>query len=133
MIRLHDWPERLHEYIEQERNQLFEWGARDCVTFACGGILAISGADHLSELKSKWTTEASAGKVLKRLGGLQVAVTKILGEPRSHLLAVRGDVLLIRNQGVEGLGLSIGRTWVSRGPDGLLFGLMSDALMSWAI
>lgn len=93
--RMSDWPMILAALIEAERRP-FAWGRHDCCTFAADCVLAITGRDPLADLRGQWRTRTQALALLKRLGGLQQAVTDRLGPPLPNaLLAQRGDIVLI--------------------------------------
>lgn len=63
----------------------------DCVRDALG---AAKAQGRPVTLGHRWTTERGARRVLKRLGGLEAAVDRVLPEiPRAH--AVRGDIGLV--------------------------------------
>jgi len=69
----------------------FAWGRNrnDCVSYAFGAVEAQTRADRLGRLN--WAGEASAAAQIKRLGGLEAAVDRLLA-PIPPALACRGDV-----------------------------------------
>ncbi|MGL4489217.1 MAG: DUF6950 family protein, partial [Rhizobiaceae bacterium] len=43
---IHNWPEKLAEFINSNRGRAFEWGAFDCCMFAADAAKIISGKDY---------------------------------------------------------------------------------------
>lgn len=46
MIKLSDWEKRLSNFVSQNLNQPFEWGKRDCTTFAIDCIESMTGKQY---------------------------------------------------------------------------------------
>ena len=92
-MRNEDWPERLHEYIESRRDMPFAWGTNDCVTFAAGAILAMTGRDLIGV--PRWDSAATAMRILQEMGGMESVADKLferVTKPgRGHLGLVSGD------------------------------------------
>jgi hypothetical protein len=100
VIRYEDWHARLGEHIKAALKRPFSWGAHDCCTFACDGILAMTGVDPMADLRGKYGTAIGAARALKAFagGGLDEAAQAITGrlymEEIGPLLAQRGDCVL---------------------------------------
>lgn len=93
MTRFPDWPERLNAWVDANRARTFAWGEWDCVLAAADCAHALTGADPLEGLR--WNGLRGALRCLEVEGGLEAAVTRVLGAPIGPALAQRGDVLLI--------------------------------------
>lgn len=126
-----DWPQRLARFVEQRRNVPFAWGQQDCCTFAADAVMALTGSDPMSDLRHI-NTAAAATKLLKR-HPLPDLVAERLGPITSALLAQRGDVVLIEQEGRHLLGICLGNQWAAPGEHGLVFGPMDTAHGAWPI
>ena len=127
MQRLYDWLPRLNSYVEAHRNTSFEWGTHDCCTFAAGVIWALTmvGVD-VPRVRDKY----HAARELNARGGIESAMDAT-GFPRwgSPLSARRGDIVLVN----RALGVCLGHVWAAPGRDGLVFGAMDVAAVSWRV
>jgi hypothetical protein len=115
----------------------FHWRDNNCVTFAAGFVRALTGRDHLETVRSEASPAdlRQAVRNVNQKGGLRAAVTQVLGEPRSALLAAYGDVVLI--SGTEGVGDSIavcvGSSVLAPGETGVVRLPLDRANLSWKI
>jgi len=66
-MRVSHWEIRLAEYIEAKRSEPFAWGKNDCMTFAAGAVLVLTGADVLAPLRGRYATAIGAARWAKRL------------------------------------------------------------------
>lgn len=83
--------EALIDFINSRQDVPYEWGrkANDCVSFVLDAVKAQNGRGRASELK--WSSEISAIRLIKRLGGLEAAFDKYFQRiPPSK--AMRGDI-----------------------------------------
>lgn len=125
ITRLPDWPERLAAYLQASAGQRFAWGSHDCVRFAAGAVLAVTGRDLLP---AQWHDRRSAARLLRTLGGLPAAVGAVLPALAGPQLAQRGDVLLVAAPVAGGraqrrwLAVADGARWWAPGPGGLACG-----------
>lgn len=128
MIRYEDWHARLGAHIKAALQRPFSWGEFDCCTFACDGILAMTGVDPMADLRGRYSTAIGAARALKAFagGGLDETAQAITG--RLHmgevgpLLAGRGDCLLADIAGEGGAsGPALGLVSLS-GRSGLFAG-----------
>jgi hypothetical protein len=135
MHRLQGWPELLADWVERNRARPFVWGEWDCVLAAADCVQTITGEDTLAGLR--WDGVRGALRQLEVEGGLEAAVTRVLGEPVAPAFAQRGDVLLIgtvpavmpdlsaqdaaRPEFRHALAICLGETCVSPGRGGLVF------------
>lgn len=61
-MRLPDWENKLNDYITASRDRKFRYGRFDCVIFSMGAVKAVTGVDHLADLK--WANKAEAQAIL---------------------------------------------------------------------
>ena len=116
----------LAAYIAAREAAPFAWGSNDCVTFAAGAVLALTGRDPLADLPP-WNSERAALIGLKRRGGLIAAVSSVLAEIAvAH--AHRGDIGAVMGPDGPFLMVIEGMTLVGPGIDGL-FRHRRDALI----
>lgn len=115
MARDHD---ALIRFIAERERTPYRAGRRhnDCAAYAGGAVSAQTGRNPLRGLR--WSTEAGAARVLKRLGGMNAAVSARL-TPVAPASAARGDVAGVADEAF-GLRLMIveGNTLVGPGARG---------------
>lgn len=59
----------LIEYIERSALTPWEWGKMDCVMFAAGWVLGVTGIDIAAPIRGKYATTSQARRLIKRNGG----------------------------------------------------------------
>lgn len=95
--RFTDWPKRLAVFLASRRYAPFEWGANDCCTFSCDGIIAITGTDVAKEFRG-YSTEAGAVELIAQHGSIEALVRSVTSAhemPTVPILkARRGDMVL---------------------------------------
>jgi len=79
----------LTAWLDTMRSQPFDWNGNCCTAFALGAMKAQFGSHP--DPKAKWSTQTGAARVIKRLGGMEKAVSGIL-EPTPIGQAMRGDI-----------------------------------------
>ena len=81
----------------------FDYGTTDCCQF-CDFVVHQLTGDH----KIPWTYsgEDEANKIMGEHGGLEGAVTSVLGEPINNPQA--GNVVMWEVKGLQGLGIYLG-------------------------
>lgn len=126
-MRKQNWPQALNDYIESRRKAVFCWGAHDCILFAAGAIEVMTGANPAPKIT--WKDAKGAARVLKRYGGIEAALTGVLGEPIPIAMAGRGDVVL--RDGAAGICLGTHGAWI--GENGLAFEPISGTTMAWKV
>jgi hypothetical protein len=130
IVRLPDWPERLHDLIENRREAVFCWGQRDCCMFAADVMLAMTGVDFAAALRGRYSTAKGAARLLKRHGGVEGVANRHLRQiPK--LSAGRGDIVSIDTPDGPALAVCLGRQIAAQGQQGLLFMDMNAALSAW--
>lgn len=134
MIRRQDWPARLHACIEQRRCMPFAWGVQDCCQFARRAFEAVTGADPAAAwgLRS-YRSERTAAALLRRLGGIEALPAKAGCSEVPVLLASRGDVALVPNEGRPALGVVLGAKVAFPGAGGLHFVATAQSFKTWRV
>jgi hypothetical protein len=134
-MKRHRWVERLWETIEAHRLLPFRWAGRadahDCCSFVAACLDAMTEGSYLDELLSNYSDEASALAYIERCGGLEATLTSHLGEPKPLGFMGRGDVALVVRADREFVGICIGDTIVSAGPEGLVTNSREFAVRAW--
>lgn len=136
LTRLPDWPERLAAYLAEHRPHRFAWGAHDCVSFAAGAVVAITGGQVLP---ARWANCAEAARQLRQAGGLAAAVDQVLPRLAAPALAQRGDIVLAQQPVASGrarrqwLAVADGARWWAPSREGLFCGPMAAALIAWRV
>jgi hypothetical protein len=107
-------PHALIAFLEARADWTFGYGpeprTHDCARFFSAGVAAVTGVAPLDRFAGRWTTELGAARVLRRAGGLDAAVSRIMTEI-PITLAQRGDggltsgdaLVLIEGETVVGL------------------------------
>lgn len=111
MIRFHDWPTRLAKYFEDCHETPFEYGAFDCVLFACGALKAMTGIHPLKQYIGKYQTPVGAARQMKSYAGGGVA--EVVGKASRAIglksvepaLAKRGDMAVVPFEGGHAWGV----------------------------
>lgn len=105
-------------FIAERASMPFAWGseANDCISYAAGAIKAQTGKNPLRKApRLRWKTEAGAGRVIGRHGGIEAAIDARM-TPVRPTMAKRGDLALVR--GVRCVMVVEGDTLVGPGPNG---------------
>jgi len=129
------WQLLLTEYMVAQARK-FKWGEFDCALWVADAVKIMTDVDFASEFRGKYKTENGA---IRRLGkkGLSGVVTAKLGSPISITYAQRGDVVLLKHNGMgefpEALGMCFGAVSVFVGPDGLLEVATGDCDLAWRV
>lgn len=131
MMKRADWPERLAEFIAARRDTPFAWGANDCALFAFDAVAAMTGVDLIPAHRGAWHDARSAAAHEAAIGGLPSAVSALLPQI-PPAFSGRGDVVLLRHDGRDSLGIHLGDRCAFTGHDGLLFLPPSAILAAWS-
>lgn len=120
-------------YLDGRFGEPFEWGARanDCVSFAAGGVHALTGRDLIAELGVTWSTRLGAQRVLRRVGGVAAAADLALVRIAPSA-AHRGDIGFVSLGGRESLVIFEGETLAGPGPSGLVRLPRARAAIAWS-
>lgn len=108
-------------YLRERRSHPFAWGRRanDCVSYAAGAVLALTGRDALAGLPD-WRSRRGAIRALAGVGGIEPALDGLF--PRVAISrAQRGDVALIATEvaGDDAMLLAIVEGEILSGPGGV--------------
>jgi len=135
MARFVDWPVRLERAIREAEGRPFAWGTHDCMLWVAGVVEALTGVDHMRDLRGTYDSERGAARTLIEAGypDLGAAVGSRLRAHDVPTLAQRGDVVLVEFSrsalGVVGLD---GRC-VLVSPGGLVRWPLRAATRAWAV
>lgn len=136
--RLSNWPLRLHNFLRAEMDIPFQWGQRDCCTFAAAAIESITGIDPAAELRGTYASALSALRVLTDAGGVaglaarQCAANGFPELPNVEL-AQRGDLMLCEFPDGDTLGICIGSTVAFKSAYTLTFYPVGRCRRAWKI
>lgn len=129
-----DWPTRLDAAIEAARWRAFDWREHNCATFAADCVRAMTGAtlhDHFAGLHRD---KRRAARAFADGDGLEAYVAALLGGPGlPPTLAKRGDVLLMRCEGMALVAICLGTKAACLGPKGIEFVGMEHARCAWPV
>jgi hypothetical protein len=129
-MRLDGWESKLNDVISQ--SGVFEWGTNDCCMFAVRVVEAITGVDHGKPYRGYKTAKGAASRLLKH-GGVEGIATKELGEPKSPLLAKRGDIVSFESKDEIALGVCIGDKILAVSKKGVVSFSMREAIKAWSV
>jgi hypothetical protein len=111
MIRLPDWEERLHAFLEVTEGAVFDYDHHldpthlDCCMFSAGAVIAQTGVDLVSEFRGRYRTAAGSLRALRRYGAGTLEATLDAKLPTRPLaFARRGDLAMVNGM----VGVSIG-------------------------
>ncbi len=116
----------LPEYITAHLDKPFEYGRLDCVLFVALWIRNKTGIDHLADIPA-WSSERQALRIIKDLGGLEVAMDARFQRIHPNF-AKDGDIAL-RN---GGLAIFTGPHIVGPGIEKLEFVDRMEAECAWS-
>jgi hypothetical protein len=133
-MRVDNWPTILFNEIERAQIMPFIWGSHDCALFACRVVEAMTGVDHGASFRGRYDSERGAAVLIKDAGGLRQIATDAMGAEIPPLMARRGDVVLILQDGErETLGVCIGAECAVPGIDGLMTLPITAAIAAWRV
>lgn len=118
-MRLHDWQSRLDVCMRDHMAEPFAWGRNDCVTFAAACVKAVTGADHIEQLRGGWFDERAAARLVRSGGGLVALAAGCLGEEIAPAMAQPGDVGITVQNGRDALCVCAGLHWHGPAAEGL--------------
>lgn len=110
-MRLDNWPALMFAEINRH-DKPFAWGINDCCIFAADVVLAVSGVDHMTDFRGRYSDRTGAQQALRQFGcaSLRIYMTRILGPLQSVSSSHRGDVVYQSRGGLMGarLGICVG-------------------------
>ena len=130
-MRKENWPRLLEDYIVQKKDLPFEWGTNDCWQFSIKAVKEISDKDLTSLFE--YETPRRAAELMSEHGGMIAAADKYFGESKSILLAQRGDVVCLLNEGRELLGICVGELSAFVAESGIIMQPTLNCEKAWSI
>lgn len=113
-MRLPQWEFKLVRWCEQIQRQPFEWGKNDCALMAASCAEAITGTHPEPDLIGSYYSPFGAYRVLHERDGLSGICDRHY--ERIHPdFAQRGDILLLKFERKESLGICLGSTVLAMG------------------
>jgi len=116
-----DIPAELTRFIEERRNQPFEWGANDCCLFAADWVARATGRDPAARYRGTYSSGIGAQRIIDKAGGVLELARELGLEQTQIVLARRGDVIARDVGNGIGLGICLGNGAAFVGRDGLEF------------
>ena len=106
-VRFQNWPERLNDFLSEDH--IFNWATCNCVLFSSDAVFSITGVDYAKKYRALKTKKGILSKFQKEFkGDITLAATLNLGEPISVRMATRGDVVSIKLEAGQALGICNG-------------------------
>ena len=108
LTRFPNWDLKgLGPYLYAHASDPFVWGRQDCCLFAANAIQSFTGVDLADAFRDRYTDEASAFELVKRLTGGETVADAAeycagkhgLTEWKFPLQAQRGDLVVVENAG----------------------------------
>ena len=96
-------------------------------------VRAVTGVDVMGSLRGQYSTAAGARRLTSELGGLNAAVTRLLGAPIAQAAATVGDVLQLTQDARELLAVCNGTAAIAPGRTGLQAIAAPQVLAAWRI
>ena len=131
-----DWPEKLDLFIQEKRDQPFEWGVNDCCLFAADWLVILTGIDPAADVRG-YTGELEAWRIVKDKGGVEQMARDAFaaqGWTESPIgFARRGDIVAIDGDHGASLGVCCGPIAAFAGPEGVVFRKFTDCKTSWRV
>ena len=132
-MRIQGWDILLAGVIRSRRSSPFVWGQHDCCLFAADCALAITGIDFAAGFRGKYRSAKGASRLIDAHGGFTAMITELLGAEIPVNAAMRGDVLMLEQDGHPALAVCYGADVVAVGVSGLVFRPLSDAVTAWRV
>lgn len=119
-MRLDDWQARLVAYLHASARKPFQPGTHDCVLFAAGAVLAMTGQDMAAGWRGRYTTLSGGMRVLRKAGHADhVALAASLFAEVPVAMAQPGDLAAVPTPDGLALGIVQGEAIYVLGPGGL--------------
>ena len=128
-MRDHD---ALIAWLRARRDLPFAWGSNDCFRHAFGAVKAQTGRNLARELGARWTGKASALAELRRLGGVEAVLDRVLVRV-PPAMAHRGDIGLTDGDGGPCLVVFEGETVAGVHPTGHVRLPRGVVLVAWSV
>ena len=132
--KIKNWQDALYAKIEEFNARPFAWGTHDCCTFAADCVMAVTAVDKMAAYRGGYSNAQGAARKIKKAGGLDIALTKELGEPLAiTAMAQRGDVVCFTSALGDTAGICVGSMIAAAGLDGVTYTPMVQAFKAWRI
>lgn len=131
-MRPGDWATRMLAAIEDKRHVPFEWGKNDCALFAADIVAAITGKDFGKPYRGQYSNRDEAMATLKRCHWSDLSAMVDAHLARSERPR-RGDVVLVRGEEGDFLGIHLGQAIAAPGDKGLTLADTLGIITSWKV
>lgn len=134
-MRQQGWEKRFAEVIEAARAQPFEWGVSDCWRLACSSVEALTGEDRWPMFAGQYYTKGEALRIiaLHACSFEDFAGWFFGARPIDPRFARDGDLMLVRQPGMDALGVCVGSSIAVRLERELGFMPRAAAAKAWEI
>lgn len=132
MTKLPDWEARLSALVSEAHHTPFAWGEHDCCLWVANCVLAQTGIDPAKGIRGGYLGAREAVTMLETMGGLE-GVGNRLGMRIPPLMAMHGDVGIVKGDDRDLMGLCNGDHWLVTGTNGLMSLPLDFALMAWRV
>lgn len=130
-MRAVDWQQRFYAFLFEKKDEPFQWGVHDCVTFAHQVAEVVTGKVFMIE--ANWADEETALRSIELLGGIEAAVAEHLGPPVPWGWCSAGDIVLTEFEGKELLAVHDGVKLIGPGETGLRRIPFKFATVGWRL
>ena len=118
-MRKRDWTTQLATTIKAATERPFSWGEFDCCLFAADCAVAVCGVDPAAVYRGRYTSEAGAKRLLKKVhGSLEAAWDACFARVQPGLIQ-RGDIALYEGPNGRGVSVFWADDFWSVAPDGV--------------
>jgi hypothetical protein len=135
--RCNYWPEKLDLFIQEKRDQAFDWGTNNCAFFAADWVTILVGLDLAAEYRDKITSPLAAYRAVEAAGEVDAIAAEQLaaaGFPEIPLIyARRGDVVTTHTRHGPAMGVLLGHCAAFAGTECLEFIPTTQLLRAWKI
>lgn len=126
--------DKIHEYLETNKDRPFKWGEFDCCLFACDIIVLCGGEDFAKDVRGKYKTPLGAKRVIsKHFGTLESAYSSL--EEVGFNFAQRGDFTLFETDEGPLMAMRWNGGYVGISPDkGMgMIKIQYDPVKTWRV
>lgn len=113
----------------EKHNRPFEWGVSDCCLFAANVVKEMTGIDYAESFRG-YDSRNGVVKKLRPYSSLRNAISSVLKE-KDPRFAMRGDVVLIKNQGRHIAGICVGDRAACQGKEGVVY--LNGFVAAWGV
>lgn len=137
--RKSNWPDALTLFVEEKRNQPFDWGHNNCAFFASDWLAILTGEDPAADLRAEVTSALSAARVLQERGGIEKIIEDYCTAHGCLEInpqrAQRGDIatIAVEDDSRFAIGVVVGAQVAYAGLAGLVFAPKALCRRAWRI